>query len=227
MIILNFKNYPESTGINAIKVIKEVEQIIIENIELRPYIYIAPAISDLSLVRNEFPSLNLVAQNVVSKFTPQSTGNVTPDILLDLNIRYSFFNHSENRVEKELLHDDILEIQKRGVKLIVCCESISESKDLLKVNPFGIAYEPKELIGGDYSVTNRSDEVKQFIDETRNFTTSFIGAGIQAGGDIKKGLELGAEGFLIASSFVKAEDHGSKIREFLKPFMELRNKFFQ
>lgn len=227
MIILNFKNYPESTGQNAIKIVKEVEQLIQENSELIPYLYIAPAISDLSLIRNKFPNMNLVAQSVVSKFTPQSTGSVTPDILKDLNIKYSLFNHSENRVDKKSLGIDVVEIQKRGVKLIVCCEDIVEAKELLTLNPFGIAFEPQELIGGDYSVTNRSDDVKEFINATKNFTTSFIGAGIQDGGDIKKGLELGAEGFLIASSFVKADQRGLKIREFLKPFMELRNKFFQ
>jgi len=39
------------------------------------------------------------------------------------------------------------------------------------------------------------------------------GAGIVSGEDVKKAVELGADGVLVASSIVKAQDWEAKIRE--------------
>jgi len=48
---------------------------------------------------------------------------------------------------------------------------------------------------------------------------AIIGAGVSSGDDIKVGLEFGAEGFILASAFVKATDKKAKAIELASPFL--------
>ena len=156
-----------------------------------------------------------------------TTGWIGIEQLKSNDVKFSIYNHSEHRSWNDNIVEDIKTIQSNGVDLIVCCENLDEAKTLLQANPFGIAYEPKDLIGSDVSVTSRPEIVSEFLNLTKSDTTAFIGAGIQGRTDIEKGLELGAEGFIIASSFVKSENPKEFITELVSPFLQLSQKFFE
>jgi triosephosphate isomerase len=224
MIILNLKNYPESSGANAIKLLSALE---ILSSEQKKYLSIAPSVIDLLTIKTNFPNLNIISQYVENLEKGNTTGWVGIEQLKSNQVKFSLYNHSEHRVWNDEILENILSIQKNGIDLIVCCENLEEAEIILKSKPFGIAYEPKDLIGSDVSVTSRPDAVKEFLDLVKKDSTAFIGAGIQGREDVEKGLELGAEGFIVSSSFVKSSDPKLFIQEIVTPFLKLPQKFFQ
>ncbi|HID24959.1 MAG TPA: triose-phosphate isomerase, partial [Thermoplasmata archaeon] len=73
-----------------------------------------------------------------------------------------------------------------------------------------VAVEPPELIGGDISVTSANPEIVtgtvEAVRSINNDIRILCGAGVKNGDDVKKALELGTDGVLLASGVVKAKD---------------------
>ncbi|MCL4406555.1 triose-phosphate isomerase [Candidatus Parvarchaeota archaeon] len=94
------------------------------------------------------------------------------------------------------------------------------------MQPTAIAYEPPELIGGDISVSSSKPEiVKEFCDIVKSGSASLplIGAGIKTPEDVKKSVELGAEGILVASGVMKSKDFESEIEGLAAPLAEKKH----
>ena len=77
-------------------------------------------------------------------------------------------------------------------------------------SPDFIAVEPPELIGGDISVTSANPRiVSDTVDTVKSVDPKvkvLCGAGVKTGEDVRKAIELGAEGVLLASGVVKSND---------------------
>lgn len=218
MVILNFKTYPEATNENTAKLLDAVAKFAETNPELAQKVTCAPSMLDLVHARKTYRTINIMSQHVDNKNPGSTTGWTTPENLTGQEITFSLYNHSEHRVWSDSIVEDIKAIQAKGIKLVVCCENVEEAKKALEAEPFGIAYEPKDLIGSGVSVTTRPEAVKEFIEATKGKTMVFIGAGVSTKEDVAKSLELGAEGVLLASAFVKAENHVAKVKELVEPF---------
>jgi triosephosphate isomerase len=219
MVILNFKTYAESTGANCNKLLDAIQTLNSTNPEIAKYITSAPSMLDLVAARKQYSDLNFMSQHVDNKNAGSTTGWITPENLVVNGIEFSIYNHSEHRVWSDSIVEDIKAIQAKGIKLVVCCENVEEATKLLEAQPFGIAFEPKDLIGSGVSVTTRPEAVAEFIQAVKGKTKVLIGAGVSTGEDVRKGLELGADGFLLASAFVKAADPVAKARELAEPFI--------
>lgn len=218
MIVLNLKSYEETFG-NQTNIFLDPIKEITQNSKIQ--IYVAVNAVDIRMAKESYPQINIISQNVDSDKVGSSTGKIVPELLLTAGINYSLFNHSENRKNSLTIIEDIKNIQSRGIKLIVCCENVEEAKEILKAEPFAIAFEPPELIGSGISVSNYPDLVKDFINlfESSN-TIPLIGAGISKGTDIKDSIALGAHGVLLASAYVKASDKKAKLKELLDGFVD-------
>lgn len=221
MIILNLKNYAESTGKNLSPVISAVEEAIAEVPSLAEILSIAPAVYDLHAAAQQAKSLKVIAQHIDNKGVGSTTGWTPAAAIKELGIEYSVLNHSEHRFSDwQELEATITNAHAAGLKLIVCCENLSEAEKLLQLSPFAIAYEDKDLIGSGQSITmGRPEEVKNFINLVQGKTKAIIGAGISTAEDIKAGKEFGAEGFILASAFVKADDRKAKALELGQSFL--------
>lgn len=220
MIILNLKTYKESTGKDGIKLVEAINNIYKLNPEVAKYIYISPAMVDLSMIKMLYPHLNIIGQHVDNKKAGSTTGWTPAETLVRNGIEYSMLNHAEHRVWSDNIVQDINDIQSSGLKLIIPCESLDEAKILLEAKPYAIALEDKNLIGTGQSITSmKPDSVKEFIEYCKGKTKLIIGAGVSTGEDVRSGLELGAEGFVLASAFVKAADPEAKARELVAPFL--------
>ncbi len=220
MIILNLKNYPEATGLNLRSVLSEIDAAANENSKVRDLVAVVPAIYDLHFAVENVNGLQVFSPHVDDKTTGSTTGWTPAETLQSINIHYSVLNHSEHRYSNwEELEATILHVQEVGLKTIVCCENLEEAEKLLRLKPYAIAYEDKDLIGSGQSITTgRPEEVKKFIELTKNKTKVIIGAGISSGEDVSQGLEFGAEGFILASAFVKAVNKKEKVLELAAPF---------
>jgi len=220
MLILNFKTYPESTGENANKLLKAITNLIKKKPELGKLISCAPSMLDLSTAKKQYRDINIMSQHVDTKLPGSSTGWITPENLLLNEIQFSIYNHSEHRVWSDSIIQDIKDIQAKGIKLIVCCENVEEAKKLLEGQPYGIAFEPRELIGSGVSVTTRPDSVAEFTTAINGQALAFIGAGVTNGEDIRNGMELGADGALLASAFVRSPNPEEKALELVEPLLK-------
>ena len=83
------------------------------------------------------------------------------------------------------------------------------SKEIALLNPDFIAVEPPELIGSGIPVSKANPEiVVNTVNAVRSVTAKTIvlcGAGISSGDDVRKALQLGTKGVLVASAIVKNE----------------------
>lgn len=221
MVILNLKNYVESTGKNLSEVIAAVEDAIASDAGLSDVLSIAPAPYDLHFALSQAKSLKVFAQHVDAKTVGSTTGWSPAESIKALGVEYSVLNHSEHRFSDwAQLEATIIQAQAAGLKLVVCCENLEEAEKLLALNPFAIAYEDKDLIGSGQSITTgRPEEVKKFIALVKGKSKAIIGAGISTAEDIQKGREFGAEGFILASAFVKAPDREAKALELGQAFL--------
>lgn len=221
MIILNLKTYEESTGEKAFRLLDALVSLQQKQPEVSKYIYTAPAMIDLWMIKSKYPMLNIISQHVDFANAGSTTGWTPAENLMKLGVEYSVLNHSEHRVWNEDIVENIKNVQAKGLKLIVACENLDEAQKLLEANPYAIALESKELIGTGKSITSlMPDSVMKFIEMCKGKTKLVIGAGVSTGEDIQSGLNMGAEGFILASAFVKATDPELKAQELLLPFLK-------
>jgi triosephosphate isomerase len=93
---------------------------------------------------------------------------------------------------------------------IICTNNIETSMASAALSPHFIAVEPPELIGGDISVTTADPEIVtgtvEAVRKINKKVSILCGAGVKNGKDVSMALELGAEGVLLASGVVKADN---------------------
>ena len=103
---------------------------------------------------------------------------------------------------------------------IICVKNMSEVKKYLKLNPDFIAIEPPELIGSGKAISTEKPELiakaADIVNNSKNKTQLLCGAGIVSGDDVKKAIELGSKGILVASGIIKAKNWNKIISEFSK-----------
>ncbi len=97
-----------------------------------------------------------------------------------------------------------------GLGTCVCTDTEATSAAAASLDPDFIAVEPPELIGGDISVTDAQPEIiSNVVMAVRRIDEGIgvlCGAGVKNGKDVKKAIELGASGVLLASGVVKSKE---------------------
>ena len=92
------------------------------------------------------------------------------------------------------------------------------SRKIAEFSPDFLAYEPPELIGTGIPVSKTKPEVVrrtvEIVKRVNPKVKVLCGAGISSGEDVKKALELGTKGVLVASAVVKAKDPKSVLEDF-------------
>jgi len=217
LVIVNFKDYEVATGMGAVDMLKAHEEVMVEFPDLAK-IVVAVHPTDLKDVCR-------VAENVIvfsesADFLTRGpdgfpkttqTGRLTPRILCGMGACGALVNHAENpRTDEEIkMIVEDFKSYKPDFVLVVCAESVERAVRILGVcKPDYIALEPPELIGGDVSVTTKEDVVRDAVAKVGN--NLLVGAGVKTGEDLKKALEFGAVGVLLASGVVKPKDKTPK-----------------
>lgn len=219
MFIINCKNYEEISGDKIIKFVKIIEEI---SKKSKVKIAIAPPQHLIGVVANS--SIPILAQHVDNEKIGSTTGFVVPELLKKSKVSGSLINHSEHRItEKDIIH---LVSKLRELKMIsvVCVKDIAEVKKYSKINPDYIAIEPPELIGSGKAISNERPELitkaVDVIKTEKSKTKLLCGAGIVSGNDVKRALELGSRGILVASGIIKAKNWSKIINEFSKAMQQ-------
>ena len=213
MFIINFKNYEEITGSNAVKLAKTAEKI---SKKYKIKIAVAPPQHLLSEVA-KFSSL-VLAQHLDVAGVGSTTGFLIPEIVKKSKVKGSLINHSEHRIPEKEIKELVSRLKKLDMISVVCVKDEDEAKKYAKLNPDYIAIEPPELIGTGKAVSNEKPQAitksVRAVKEAHNSTKLLCGAGIVSGKDVAKAIQLGAKGILVASGIVKAKNWNGIIEEF-------------
>jgi len=204
IILVNFKCYEEATGERAFKLAKTCEFV---SFEYALNISVVPQFVDIKDIADEI-EIPVFAQHIDPIDVGACTGHVSPLSIKEAGAVGSLINHSERKLDLEKIRKCI-ELAKKYNLISVCCSgNVEESKAISQFAPDFIAYECPELIGTGVSVSQTKPEViTETINEIKKINRNIkvlCGAGITNGEDVKKALELGTVGVLVASGVVKA-----------------------
>lgn len=204
IVILNFKAYAEASGARA----EELARICRETKESTGVRIIA-APQTVDILRT-VPHIETIAQYADPIAPGSGTGSTLVYALKAAGAAGAILNHSDRRIPHMQINDTIKRLKGAGMYSVVCVEDEGEAKMVAEFNPDFIAVEPPELIGTGVSVSQVKPEAISktvaVIKQANPNVKVLCGAGISNGDDVKKAVQLGAEGVLLASAFAKAPD---------------------
>lgn len=216
VIIINFKAYAEALNSNGLRLAKVCDLV---SRESRATIAVAPQHIDLREIKSE-TAIPVFSQHIdpVEK-AGAYTGHMVAENLKNFGVSGSLVNHSERKVKMEDVEKSVGILKKFGLVSVCCAATVGEAEQIAKFGPDFIAIEPPELIGSGVSVsTSKPEVVVNCVGAVRRINPQvavLCGAGITKGADVRRALELGAKGVLVASGVVKAADPKKVLEDFV------------
>lgn len=210
MIVLNLKTYPKS--MEKALLFTDVASEVVEETGVR--IVVCPPALFLKDAAERFS--DVFAQHVDAVSPGAFTGSIPVEMLKMAKVKGSLVNHSEKKLRHDTVRATVESLHAGALESLVCADSVKEAGEIAAFSPTYIAVEPPELIGSGVSVSNAKPEIVtdtvKAIKKIDDRIKVLCGAGVSNKEDVRKALELGAEGVLLASAFVNAENP----KEFLK-----------
>ena len=205
IVILNYKTYLESSGLNALELAHDLESAANES---GITMVASPQAADIYRISEE-TSLPIFAQHIDPISPGGHTGASLIDTLVDAGICGSLINHSEKRMKLADIDEVIKLCGQYEIESCVCTNNIETSKAVAALAPTAVAVEPPELIGTGIPVSQAQPEVvEDTVKEVKAINKDIkvlCGAGITTGDDMKAAMDLGADGVLLASGIIKAD----------------------
>ena len=206
IVILNYITYLESSGENALELARALKS---ASEESGITMVAAPQAADIYRIQDQI-SLPIFAQHI-DPITPGGhTGSNLIETLIEAGISGSLINHSENRMKLADIDEVIQLCKQNDIESCVCTNNIATSKAIATFSPDAVAVEPPELIGTGIPVSQAQPEVVEDsvkgVKSINKKIKVLCGAGISTGDDMKAAMDLGADGVLLASGIVKAEN---------------------
>ena len=204
LVLVNFKTYVESSGKNALKLVQKLSKIKSNSCQIA----VAPSLlTAAEVVKIKLP---VFAQHADALSWGAHTGSILPAELKELGVQGVVLNHSEKKLSLKVIKETIQLCQKEKLQTVICCSNLNELKQIVKLHPDYLAYEPQELIGKETSVVAVHPKIiTQAVELTRKISSKtklLCGAGIHSQADFQTALKLGARGILISHAVVKAKN---------------------
>ena len=213
LVLVNFKCYLEATGNKAVQLANYAEQ---ASERLGVTVAVAPQATDLRLV-SQRTKVPVFAQHMDPIQSGSHTGHVLAEAVLEAGASGILVNHSERRLEANIIEDTITRARDLRLATVVCANSSPIAAAIASLGPDMIAVEPPELIGSGVAVSKAKPEViTETVSRIRRINsevTILCGAGITSGEDVREALRLGTQGVLVASGIVKAKDQLAAIED--------------
>jgi len=206
VIVLNMKSYAESAGRRGFELAK-----ICEDVASKQGVNIAICPQQVELARiASLINIPCFAQHVDAVEPGSHTGFVTLESVKEAGATGTLVNHSEHRLRIADIDFIVRRAPSLDLLTIVCTNNIAVSRAVAELKPYAIAIEPPELIGSGKAVSKVEPEiVANTVEEVKKVHKDCVvlcGAGVTNGEDVRKAIELGADGVLLASGVVKAKD---------------------
>jgi triosephosphate isomerase len=218
VFVLNLKAYPNCLGDGAVAIATILDDL---GRSAGVATAIAPAAPDLARVaaRVRCPVL---AQHVDPVDPGARTGWLPSESVRAAGGRGSLLNHSEHPMDGPAVENAAQRLEALGLVAVVCAGTVERARALAAIHPAYLAVEPPELIGGNRAVsTARPEVVSETVAAVRRVAPStrvLCGAGVHHRLDVRRAIELGSAGVLVASAVARAEDPAAAIAELLAGF---------
>ncbi len=213
LIVLNFKTYRESTGVEALRLAEICEDI---SKEYSVQMVVVPQVADIHAI-SEAVKIPIYSQHVDGVGYGGFTGHVTAASLKAAGASGSLINHSERRLKLADIDASITACRAFGLKSIVCTNNVATTRAAAALLPDYVAVEPPELIGSGIPVSKANPDVIRgsvaAVKEIAPQVGVLCGAGITHGEDLRAALELGSVGVLLASGIIKAKDQRKALED--------------
>ena len=211
-LVINLKNYSEISGVNSVRIADEAKKVV--QSRRREIIIAPPASSIMALSETKLP---IISQHVDDAPLGATTGFTVPEIVKSHGAIGSIINHSEHKIDHTQISNLVKRLRELDMISIVCADDLEEVEALSQISPDYLAIEPPELIGKGIAVSKANPSIiSDSVRVVRRISPTvkvLCGAGIVDKTDVRKALELGAEGILISSGVVKSESWYDKILE--------------
>ena len=215
-IVVNFKVFPEGLGRRGWELAAVCARVAEDT---GASIVIAPPLCDLAHVA-KLVHIPVFGQHADTAGAGAHTGWLPPEALLEAGAAGVLLNHSERKIPHKDVAALIPRCEKLGLEVVACADDLQEAKALAGLAPDYIAIEPPELIGGDISVTTARPEVVsgavEAIHRVHPEVGVLCGAGVKDRRDVRKALELGTVGVLLARGVVRARNPETTLRALAK-----------
>jgi triosephosphate isomerase (TIM) len=218
LFLLNLKVYSECLGPAADRLARDLEEL---GRSAGVAVAVAPATPDLGRVAAEV-GIPVLAQHADPQPPGAHTGFVPPESILAAGGRGSLVNHSEHPLPLVRAREVSRRLADLGLAAVVCAPTVGSARRLAAVHPPYLAIEPPELIGGDRAVsTARPEVVSGTVAAVRAVDpriSVLCGAGVHDRKDVRRALELGAAGVLVASAVTRSPAPRAALTELLSGF---------
>jgi triosephosphate isomerase len=220
VIIVNFKAYESAVGENAVNLAK-----VCDNVAKETNSSVAIAVQAADMYRvSQAVSIPVLAQHIDDNSFGSHTGNVIAESVKANGASGTLLNHSERRLRLDILEASIQRAKQIGLVTVACANDPKVGGAIKAFDPDFIAVEPPELIGGDISVSSAQPEiVKDAVHSVCGENVCkkvLVGAGVKTTEDVRKAVELGAAGVLVASGVTKAENPEQALKELISGFKQ-------
>ncbi len=221
VIVINVKTYKEGTGKKAVELARCGEQVRKET-----GVEIAIAVQPTDIYRVcHVSSIPVFAQHIDAIGYGSHTGWILPEAVKEAGAVGTLLNHSEHTLSLEKIAKGIERSKSLQMETIVCAGDVVLAKSTAALSPDFVAVEPPELIGGDISVTTAEPEIVEnavgAVKKIDSRVKVLCGAGVKTGEDVRKAIELGTDGVLLASGVVKAKEKEAVVRELAQAIEKL------
>ena len=204
LIVVNLKTY--KSGRDALKLAKSIEKA-----SLKIIIGVQP--TDLAIISKAVK--NPVYVQHVDFFEPgRNTGFVLPEAVKAAGARGVFLNHSEHRLNMDVIKKTVKRCKKLNLKIGIFAKNLNQALELKKLKPDCLMIEPPELVAGKVSVSRAKPKLIEEIGKKLRYPF-LVGAGIKGAEDVKIAMKFGASGIAISSAVTKAKSPVKKIKELL------------
>lgn len=216
-LIINLKTYEESFSDNAIKIAKICKGLAKEAKKRDIEIILCPNFIDLKDTIKE--KVSTYSQHIDDIGFGAHTGYILPDMVKRSGAKGTLISHSEHILSLNEIEKRVKIAKETGLETCVCARDAKIAKEIAKFNPDYIAVEPQELIGGDISISTAKPElIAKSLKAIGDNIGLLVGAGVKNQADVRKSVELGAKGILVASGVVKAKNVKEAILDLIKGF---------
>lgn len=210
ILITNFKTYESATGVSALQLAKLHEEV---SKKYGVHFAVSPQVMDIWMIASQV-SIPVFAHHFDAITHGQFTGHILPEALVAAGADGSLLNHAEKRIPFSQIADSITRAREVGLFSLVCARDLKEAKEIAALKPDAVALEPPELIGGNVSVSTASpDVIAQAVSAVKDVPL-IVGAGVKTGEDVRRALQLGAKGVLVASGVTRAVDPRKILEDF-------------
>jgi len=211
VIIINFKAYMSATGSRAVSLAKKCDKVARET---KANIAVAVQASDIFRVSREV-SIPVLSQHIDDIEFGSNTGSILAEAVKENGAVGTLINHSEKRIPLEKIKGAVKRAKENGLVVVCCAKDDNEGKKISAFKPDFVAVEPPELIGGNISVsTSKPGLIKNSVKKIGN--NIIVGAGVKTTEDVKKAVELGSVGVLVASGITKSDNPEKTLRDLVK-----------